>query len=325
MKNAWICMSGAAAVLGGAVLTLTLAADVPAPARRPLVRRKVSDMKPTRSIVYKTTKDAGGKEVRLHLSVFEPAGHKADDRRAAIVFFFGGGWRKGSPEQFYPQCEYLASRGMVAMAAEYRIRNVHDTSPHEAVADAKSAIRYVRANAAKLGVDPKRIAAGGGSAGGHLAACTGLVGGGDEKSEDPSVSSRADALVLFNPVLDCSMPLLAQYGFGERPLDVSPFHHIGKGDPPTIIFHGENDQTIPVSQVRGFQSAMTKAGCRCEVEIFKGESHGFFNYGNRGNVAYAKTVRLADEFLASLGYISGAPTIKLLAAEAGAASRPSAP
>ena len=146
-------------------------------------------------VVYKTVGD-----VKLHLHIFRPT-VKSSRARPAIVFFFGGGWRGGSPRQFQHQCRYLASRGMVAMTAEYRIRNLHGTLAHKCVSDGKSAIRWVRANARKLGIDPHRIAAGGGSAGGHVAACTGVLPGFEEKGEDTKIKSVPDALVLFNPAV----------------------------------------------------------------------------------------------------------------------------
>ena len=79
---------------------------------------------PTRSTTYKTASDT-----QLKLFLFEPDGHKATDKRPAVVFFFGGGWNGGSPSQFYPHCAYLASRGMVAMAADYRVKSRQNTSP----------------------------------------------------------------------------------------------------------------------------------------------------------------------------------------------------
>src|SRR6185436_11894787 len=131
------------------------------------------------TVTYKTVG-----ETKLALYVFNPEGHKASDTRPAIVFFFGGGWTSGSPAQFEQQCRYLASRGMVAMTADYRVASRHQVKAAQCVADAKSAIRYVRAHAKELGVDPKRIAAGGGSAGGHIAGCTGTLPGLDEPGED---------------------------------------------------------------------------------------------------------------------------------------------
>ena len=268
-------------------------------------------MKPDKLIVYKTTEDAKGKEVKLRLHVFEPAGHKASDRRAAIVLFFGGGWVGGSPGQFYPHCKYLASRGMVAMAAEYRVRKHHGTTPFECAADGKSAVRYVRANAARLGIDPGRIAAGGGSAGGHVAACTGTIAGLDEPGEDTAVSSRPDAMVLFNPVIDCSQKGYGHSRLKERYKEISPVDNVRKGVPPTILFHGTADKTVPFANAQAFQKAMKEAGNRCELVPFEGAGHGFFNFGRGGGAAYAKCLHAADEFLASLGWLKGKPTIQV--------------
>ena len=156
---------------------------------------EVKGFEPDRTVQYKRVG-----ETDLTLDVFLPPGHKSSDRRPAIVFFFGGGWNGGSPSQFYPHCQYLASRGMVAMSAEYRVKSRHETTPRECVKDGKSALRWIRRHAAELGIDPDKVAAGGGSAGGHVAAATATTKGFNEAGEDLSVSCRPNVLVLFNPV-----------------------------------------------------------------------------------------------------------------------------
>jgi len=124
---------------------------------------EIKGFEPSKEVLYKAV---GETELKLH--VFTPEGHRASDKRPAIVFFFGGGWNGGSPSQFYPHCDYLASRGMVAAAAEYRVKSRNKTTPRECVKDGKSAVRWLRQHAGELGIDPKRVAAGGGSAGGHV-------------------------------------------------------------------------------------------------------------------------------------------------------------
>jgi len=119
------------------------------------------------SAVAHVYKSIDGVELRLH--IFNPPNHSSAMKQAAIVFFFGGGSTSGSVGQFVPQATHLASRGMVAILADYRVFGRHKTSPFEAMADARSAIRWVRSKARDLGVDPTRIAAGGGSSGGALA------------------------------------------------------------------------------------------------------------------------------------------------------------
>ena len=148
------------------------------------------------SHVYKTVG-----ETKLYLHVFRPANKNAK-KLPAIVFFFGGGWTSGTVTQFVKHSEHLAARGMVAIVADYRVKSRHGVTPIECVMDAKSALRWVRGHANEFGIDANRIAAGGGSAGGHLAAATALVKGFEEKSEDLKVSSRPNALALFNPALD---------------------------------------------------------------------------------------------------------------------------
>ena len=91
---------------------------------------------------------------------------------------------------------------MVAICAEYRIKSKHGTTPFECVDDGKSAVRWIREHADDLGIDPNKIVAAGGSAGGHVAACTAVINGYETNSENMDISSKPNALVLFNPVID---------------------------------------------------------------------------------------------------------------------------
>ena len=147
-------------------------------------------------VVYKSTDN-----IDLKLWIFNPAEHSPDSQSPAIVFYFGGGWNAGSPQQFVKHCEYLSARGMVAMVADYRVASRNDVRAKTCVADAKSAVRWIREHAGELGVDPDRIAAGGGSAGGHLAAATATLTKFDEPDENMKIGSQPNALVLFNPAL----------------------------------------------------------------------------------------------------------------------------
>ena len=257
--------------------------------------------------------------VALPIHIFEPTNHQSKDKRPAIVFFFGGGWRGGSPQQFQNHCRYLASRGMVAMTAEYRVLNRHGVKAVSCFRDAKSAIRWVRQNAERLGIDPERIAAGGGSAGGHLAGALGTIREFDEKDEDTSISSVPNALVLFNPALvlapiegyeakDLEKLANLEERLGVRPERLSPYHHVHKGQPPTIIFHGKADATVPyfTSEVFAQKAQMKKN--RCELLGYDGQPHGFFNYGRSGNKYFIDTVQRMDAFLVSLGYMKGPAT-----------------
>ncbi len=258
-------------------------------------------------------------ETNLQLYIFTPD-HATTNRRPAIVFFFGGGWTSGSPQQFEKQCQYFASRGLVAITADYRVGSRQGAKPVQCVADAKSAIRWVRKNAARLGVDPNRIVASGGSAGGHIAACTAVVPGLDEPSEDTSVSSVPNAAVLFNPVLVMAPLDGLNFGrltswftaqrLGVEPERISPAHNVRAGAPPMIIFHGRADTTVPFATCEAFAAKMKAAGNRCELVGFAGQGHGFFNYGRGDNRYFRETLEQADQFLASLGYLTGPPQVE---------------
>jgi acetyl esterase/lipase len=298
------------------IVGIAAAAEITAPESR--VKKTGFNYPPEFSGAQTVTYKMVG-ETKLALYIFNPEGHKVSDARPAIVFFFGGGWVSGSPGQFEQQCRYLASRGMVAITADYRVASRHNAKAAQCVSDAKSAIRYVRAHAKEFGVDPKRIAAGGGSAGGHIAGCTGTLPGLDEPNEDKSVSSVPDAMVLFNPALTLAPVDGNDFGgFGARlpaeklgaePTAISPTHNVKAGAPPTIVFHGKADTTVPFATVEVFAAAMKKAGNRCEVEGFEGQQHGFFNFGRGDNSMFRATLMQADKFLASLGWLSGEPTV----------------
>mgnify|MGYP003896935809 FL=1 len=246
-------------------------------------------------------------DTELKVWVFDQA-PKQTAPRPAIVFFFGGGWTGGSPTQFEPQSRHLAERGMIAIVADYRVKTRQDAKPADCVSDAKACVRWVRANAARLGIDPDRIAVGGGSAGGHLAASVATLPGLDDAKDDKSVSCLPNALVLYNPgTVMAPFPGLDLKGFGAgldkskfgcEPTAISPLHHVKKGTPPTIIFHGKADTTVPYSTVEKFTEVMKAAGSRCELIGYEGQPHGFFN-----KAKYPETLEATDAFFVSLGYL----------------------
>jgi len=265
-----------------------------------------------REEVYKTIGDT-----KLKLWIFEPEGHKKSDKRPAVVFFFGGGWRAGTPGQFEMQCKYLASRGMVAMTADYRVSSRNGTKATACVEDGKSAVRWIRKNARKLGVDPAKVAAGGGSAGGHVAAAIATVPGFEK---DDGTSSAPDALLLFNPAVilaevpgKIDMPAEKAVSLKERigtdPKSISPYHHLSKGLPPAIIFHGTNDDAVPFRTVQLYEKRAQALGNSCKLVAFADKPHGFFNWGRFDNETFRETMLASEQFLAKQGWIKGKSTI----------------
>lgn len=255
-------------------------------------------------VVYKTIDT-----LELTLEIYRPKIPNKSGKFPAMVFFFGGGWTGGTTAQFEPHAKYFSERGIVCFLAEYRVSSRNQTSPFESLMDAKSAIRFIRNHADDFQIDPDQIIASGGSAGGHLAAATALIDGYNDPTDDVSISCKPAALVLFNPVIDNGPGGYAFERIGKSYPDFSPLHNIRQGAPPTVIFQGTKDNLIPVETMKYYQTVMQKVGSHCELFLYKGQPHGFFNYRNFG--FYKKTVGQADEFLQSLGYLEETPRVEL--------------
>ncbi len=250
------------------------------------------------TIVYKKTEKKD-----LQLFVVKPDDWKSTDTRPAIVWFHGGGWVNGSPSQFSDQAKHFAKLGFVCFLPKYRFIKTIPGPPIFPCRDAKSAMRYVRSHAAELGIDPKKIAAAGGSAGGHLAAFTGLAEGMDDPADDLEVSAKPAALLLFNPVLDNGKGEWGNDRVEDRTKEFSPAHNITKEAPPTIVFLGTADKLIPVTTLERFTKNMSDAGVRCDLHLYDGQPHGFFNRGT----AKADTIEKSEAFLRDLGWLASIP------------------
>ena len=259
-------------------------------------QNKIQQIKPEK-LLYKKTNEG-----ELNLFVYKPLKFDIKKKHSCIVFFHGGGWNSGNPEQFQRQSRYFASRGMVAISVEYRIRNKHGTSPIQAMEDAKSAIRFIRSNTKLLSIDPNKIAAAGGSAGGHLAAVAGNIDLFDNSNEDLTISSKPNLLILYNPVLHYGR----KWGWIDNPSNASPYDNLSEGSPPTIILTGTQDKIVPVELIENYKKRMEAVGSRCDVIFYKDAEHAFFNRGQD----FIDTLYESDIFLKSNRYLSGPPTIK---------------
>lgn len=232
---------------------------------------------------------------------------KKNEKRPAIVFFFGGAWVGGSVQQFRMQGRALAEKGMVAVLADYRVKNRHKNKPDGCVEDAKSIIRFLRANARQYHIDPDRIVASGGSAGGHLAAATAFLDGFNSPADDFSVSPRPNALVLFNPAINVA-PLPIGNGY-EHCKDffpeISPVHNIKDFAVPTLVMSGTKDNYTPLETLEDFCGKIRALGVRCDLDLYEGAGHGFFNYRKtpRSEKFYRQTLDSTIDFLKSIGYI----------------------
>ncbi len=240
-------------------------------------------------------------QVDLRLYVFEPDDLQAGDRRPAALFIHGGAWRTGHPSKGALLCEYLASRGMVAISVQYRLTRAHKVTPFECADDVRAAMRWVRRHADSLHINPDKIVAIGSSAGGHLAGCLAfLLDTGDDAGGD-AVSIIPDALVLYCPVID-----VTESGYrnghnvlGERYLELSPAQHVTPDAPPVIIMSGTRDGSSPMRALEAFQERMLAAGNQCELVKYEGVKHGVT--GTPEN--FIDVTWRTDRFLESLGYL----------------------
>jgi acetyl esterase/lipase len=259
-------------------------------------------------------------ERKLTLSLDYPPDWKASDKRPAVVFFFGGGWTSGTLAQFKPQAEYFAKRGLVCVRPDYRLRAKDGITPDKCVEDAISAMRWVRSHAAQLGIDPNRIVAAGGSAGGHLAACTFFAEGMDAADDNKSVSPKPNAMILYNPVLDLVAVRAERAvrngnffaGVDDATLKrISPALYLRKAMPPTLILDGTKDWLNP--QIRQFVAKGESMGAPVEAWYAEEQTHGFFNKPPW----LAKTTAEADAFLCRIGYLEKEPKVPLPAGARG--------
>lgn len=215
-----------------------------------------------------------------------------------IVYIHGGGWSGGNRGIYQNDIQEAARRGYVAVTIEYRLTRPDKSGkakyPFPAqIEDCKCAVRWLRANAEKYHVDPKRIGATGGSAGGHLSLLVGVTG--SEKKFDgtggnPDVSSQVQAVVnYFGPTdlakmyhyekrVDRLLDTLVGGTPQERAAEyksASPVTYVVKDVCPILSIHGTADKLVPVDQAVEFDAAMKKAGATSQLMILEGQGHGF--------------------------------------------------
>ena len=253
---------------------------------------------------YKTVGDAS-----LNAYIWQPEqGKEPSYPKSVIAFFFSSGWDNGQVSQFAPHCVYFAARGMVAIAFDYRVSVRHGSTPVQSMADARSAMRWLRLNATELGINPGKIVGVGGSGGAHIIASAAMLKGFDEEGEDHEISCAPNALALFNPILDTS-----KKGFG---FDRFPTPELAKranlamsyapGQPPSVIFHGTADRVVPYETSYAFARKMQKKRNICNLHTYEGQGHGFFNF-NVSFDMYQSTLNVLDDFLVEQGFIEADP------------------
>lgn len=284
-----------------------LGQPLPAKGRDDPAGRLSAALEPDVKVVYRQFPDR-----ELYLHVFHPSGLPSSglpssgpskQPRPALLLFHGGGWGGGEPRRMYPFAAHFAARGWVGISVHYRRLNRRQgTTVFDCVEDARAALRFVRGNAAMLGVAPEKIVVAGASAGGHLAVETALLplgdgAGRDGAGRDGAGDAAPAGLVLFFPVIDTSAEGYGQAKIGPRWRELSPVHQLRGPCPPTLILHGSQDTVTPLKGAQAFRERMEQLGNRCELKVSPGGEHGYLMF----NAArYREALAQTEEFLQSL-------------------------
>ena len=257
------------------------------------------DIRPNRIVTYKET---DGHKLALH--IFDAKRTQGDNSSPPVLLLFhGGAWQYGGPQAFYEHCRYFARHGLTCISVLYRIGSVHGTDARAAVQDARAALAYLHRHADKLSIDTTRIAAGGGSSGGHLAAALGVPLPLPDDNPNPLPEIRPHALILYNPMIDlapCSPDHHLVKDYWEA---MSPLQHMDSTNPPTLILLGTADPEVPVTTARAYCKAMAAHGADCQLELYEGAKHGFFNPGVENNRYFDATNARVIRFLSDLDFV----------------------
>ncbi len=216
------------------------------------------------TIVYR---EAAGKPLHLHLF---RARTDNDATAPALLLFHGGGWRSGSARQFFGQCDYFSRQGIHCVSAEYRLGPSHAPDVRGAIDDAAAALNYLHEHADALGIDRTRLAVGGGSSGGHLAASLGAGLHGPDRA-------RPQTLVLYNPVLDLAPGTASHHWVTEYWQAVSPRQQLTADFPATLILSGTEDREVPAAMLQAVCATLHAQNVACELALYEKQGHGFFN------------------------------------------------
>jgi acetyl esterase/lipase len=278
---AMVCLPGEATV------SATQTPETPSSPKRAELLKNVQVVK---DVTYCT-----GGSLPLLMDFYLPR-YRSDKLLPAILWLHGGGWRIGSKEEG-PLTAELASQGFVVASANYRLSG--EAPFPAAIEDAKCAVRYLRANSAKYGIDPNRIGVAGSSAGGHLALLVatahesaGLEGSGGWNGESSRVSA---ALSWFGPTDFGVGPAAFENGTGfsiriflggdpeqkpENYKKASPVNWVAWDDPPLLLIHGNKDTVVPFDQSARMARAYRKLGLSIRLVKVRNAGHNFQKAGN---------------------------------------------
>lgn len=223
----------------------------------------------------------GGRDLRC--DVYTPP--DAPSAAPAVLLLHGGSWRTGDRTQLRGYGIQLGLAGYVCVASEYRLAG--EAAWPAQIEDTNAALRWMRARADELGIDPDRIAVHGNSAGGHLALlAAGTRGRAEYEGEggNPGVDTAVAAVTAIYPPTRLSVvPTDTFAGPRDRVDDpagaaaraASPITHVAAGFPPTLLIHGDADELVPVEASLRLHAALREAGVPVELHVYPEQPHAF--------------------------------------------------
>jgi acetyl esterase/lipase len=240
-------------------------------------------VKATRNMEY----GRGGNRT-LRLDLFQP--ESSDAAAPGLIFIHGGGWSGGGKSMYEYYGGVFAQKGYVLASIDYRLSG--EAPFPAALEDCKCAVRWMRANAGELGVDPDRIAVAGGSAGGHLALLVGYTADLPEfegHGGHDGVSSAVRCVVDIYGPTDLTADFVRENAFARRVVgqflgasideapnlyeQASPVGHVDATDPPTLILHGTIDDIVPIHQGDLLAKELAEAGVPYVYDRLPGWPH----------------------------------------------------
>lgn len=237
--------------------------------KKQLNKQYQNEIQNNKGHLIKTYKTIDGFELDAH--IFKPDNLKGGEKRPAMVYFHGGSWSEGKPGWHFGKSDL----GLINISVEYRTYGRYGVLPFQQVSDVKSMFRWLRKNANELNIDPDRIVASGNSAGAHLILCAAMLDTLDEDGEDLSISSRPDLLILNSAIFDLEGFNWFDYLLENRDKKktISPAHHIKRGLPPMLVFHGTSDRAVPIDVAKTFVERTRAAGNKIDFYAIDNAEH----------------------------------------------------
>ena len=227
--------------------------------------------------------------VNLKLHFFIP---KKSEIKSSVLLFHGGGWAFGSSYSLFKICKNLAKEGILCASADYRLGLKHNTKVKDSMLDSADAYEWMVKNSEKFNISKDDIMVGGASSGGQLAASLAMIPNKENKTYD-----KIKAMIFFNPALNTSflnveipeniderrkkLWLYVRKLFEGKAEALSPSNFIQSGLPPSIIFHGEKDKTIPIFLIDDFTKEMKDKGNQVDFFRWKDNGHQFFRWDKK--------------------------------------------